>query len=79
MADALKRYTEKELSLILSKAAELAGSSNPVDHIEDGLTLGQITSIAVDAGIDADAIARAARLIPSFRVDAQRSQESAEA
>jgi hypothetical protein len=59
----LKRYTEREFSLILSKAAELAGSSNAVGRIEDGLTLEEITSIAAEAGLDADSIARAARLI----------------
>jgi hypothetical protein len=64
LSDASKRYTEREFSLILSKAAELAGSSNPVGRIEDGLTLKEITSIAAEAGLDADAIARAARLIP---------------
>jgi hypothetical protein len=64
LSDASKRYTEREFSLILSKAAELAGSSNPVGHIEGGLTLKEITSIAAEAGLDADSIARAARLIP---------------
>jgi hypothetical protein len=59
-----KRYTEREFSLILSKAAELAGSSNSVGRIEDGLTLKEITSIAAEAGLDAASIARAARLIP---------------
>lgn len=64
MSDAPKRYTEKEFSLILSKAAELAGSPNAVSRIEDGLTLSEITSIAAEAGLDPDVIARAARLIP---------------
>jgi hypothetical protein len=64
LSDASKRYTEREFSLILSKAAELAGSSNSVSRIEDGLTLKEITSIAAEAGLDADSIARAARLIP---------------
>jgi hypothetical protein len=64
LSDASKRYTEREFSLILSKAAELSGSSNSVGRIEDGLTLTEITSIAAEAGLDADSIARAARLIP---------------
>ena len=64
MSDASKRYTEREFSLILAKAAELAGSSNPVGRSEDGLTLKEITSIAAEAGLDADSIARAARLLP---------------
>ena len=63
MSDAPKRYTEREFSLILSKAAELAGSSNSVGRIEDGLTLDEITSIATEAGLDADSVARAARLV----------------
>jgi hypothetical protein len=63
LSDTSKRYTEREFSLILSKAAELAGSSNPVGRNEDGLTLKQITSIATEAGLDPDSIARAARLI----------------
>jgi hypothetical protein len=63
LSDASKRYTEREFSLILSKAAELSGSSNSVGRIEDGLTLTEITSIAAEAGLDADSIARAARLI----------------
>lgn len=67
MSDASKRYTEREFSLILSKAAELAGSSNPVDRSEDGLTLKEIIAIAAEAGLDADSIARAARLIPDER------------
>ena len=65
MKDASKRYTEREFSLILSKAAELAGSSNLVSRIEDGLTLKEITSIGAEAGLDADCIVRAARLIPA--------------
>lgn len=64
MSDASKRYTEREFSLILSKAAELAGSSNSVSRFEDGLTLEEITSIGAEAGLDADSISRAARLIP---------------
>ena len=52
------------MSLILSKAAELAGSSNSIGSIEDGLTLKEITSIAAEAGLDPDSIARAARLVP---------------
>jgi hypothetical protein len=63
LSDASKRYTQREFSLILSKAAELSGSSNSVGRIEDGLTLTEITSIAAEAGLDADSIARAARLI----------------
>jgi hypothetical protein len=63
LSDAAKRYTEREFSLILSKAAELAGTSNAVGRLEGGLTLNEITSIAAEAGLDADAIARAARLI----------------
>lgn len=63
MSDASKRYTEREFSLILSKAAELAGASNSVGRIEDGLTLREITSIAAEAGLDPDSIARAARLV----------------
>jgi hypothetical protein len=69
LSDASKRYTEREFSLILSKAAELAGSSNSVGRIEDGLTLKEITSIAAEAGLDADSIARAARLIPDDQGD----------
>ena len=64
MSDASKRYTEREFSLILSKAAELAGSPPSVGRIEGGLTLNEITSIAAEAGLDADSIVRAARLIP---------------
>ena len=63
MSDASKRYTEREFSLILSKAAELAGSSNSVGPVADGLTLKEITSIAAEAGLDADSVARAARLV----------------
>jgi hypothetical protein len=64
LSDASKRYTEREFSLILSKAAELAGSSNSIGAVTDGLTLEEITSIAEEAGLDAESIARAARLIP---------------
>jgi hypothetical protein len=64
LTDAPKRYTEREFSLILSKAAEAAGSPNSVDRIEGGLTLNEITSIAAEAGLDPDSIARAALLIP---------------
>ncbi len=64
LSDASKRYTEREFSLILSRAAELAGSPNAVSRIEDGLTLNEIKAIAAEAGLDPDLIARAARLIP---------------
>ena len=63
MSDPSKRYTEREFSLILSKAAELSGSSNSVGRVEDGLTLAEITSIATEAGLETSSIARAARLI----------------
>jgi hypothetical protein len=63
LSDATKRYTEREFSLILSKAAELDGSSNLVDRIENGLTLREITAIAAEAGLDPHSVARAARLI----------------
>jgi hypothetical protein len=74
LSDASRRYTEREFSLILSKAAELAGSFNSVRRIEDGLTLKEITSIGSEAGLDAESIARAARRIPDERPRSVLSQ-----
>jgi hypothetical protein len=63
VSDDSKKYSEREVSLILSKAVELTGSSNPVGGVEDGLTLEEIASIAAEAGVDPNSIARAARLV----------------
>ena len=64
MSDGFRRYTEREFTLILSKAAELDGSSRSIDRIEDGLTIEEIKSIAAGVGLDPDSVVRAARLVP---------------
>jgi hypothetical protein len=62
-----KRYTEREFSLILAKAAEISGSSSAVDRVEAGLTIDEIMSIAAEVGLRPDSIVRAARLVPDER------------
>src|SRR5687768_2145152 len=63
MSQDSKRYTETEFSLILAKAAEISGSSSAIDRIEDGLTIEEIESIAAEAGLSPESVARAARLV----------------
>ena len=59
-----RAYTNEEFARIVKKAAELSGSSSSIGRGKHGLTLEEITSIAAEAGLDADSVARAARLVP---------------
>ena len=60
-----KRYSEEEFALILRKATEIQVSSgNPSARTSTGgFTLQEIQSIATEAGIDAEAVTRAASLL----------------
>jgi hypothetical protein len=71
MSQKERAYTNEEFVLILKKAAELAGSSSSRGRIKASLTIEEIKSIAAEAGLDSDSVARAARLFhdevrPSF-------------
>ena len=57
-----RRYTEEEFALILRKASEIQESpgEGPGRHPGQGLTLEEIQSIAAEAGIDPQAVSRAA-------------------
>ena len=70
MSQKERAYTNEEFVLILKKAAELAGSSGSRGR-KASLTIEEIKSIAAEAGLDSDLVARAARLFqdevhPSF-------------
>jgi hypothetical protein len=60
-----RRYSEEEFALILRKASEIQTSegARPGRPGTTGLTLDEIRSIASEAGIDAEAVTRAASII----------------
>ena len=58
-----KAYTDREFALILSKASELASSSDSAEHPSGGFSLEEMKAIAVEAGLDPVLIERAARLV----------------
>lgn len=60
-----RRYSEEEFALILRKASEIQVSSgNPSAKTgTGGLTLAEIQSIATEAGIDSEAVSRAASIL----------------
>jgi hypothetical protein len=60
-----RRYSEEEFALILRKASEiqLSSGSQPEGLGTGGLTLEEIRSIAREAGIDPEAVTRAASIL----------------
>ncbi len=65
ISDDRKEYTDREFALILSKASELARSSNVAERPPAGFSLAEMKAIAVEAGLDPILIERAARLMPA--------------
>jgi len=61
--DDQRRFSDDEFALILRKATELASPGDPAVALDDGLTLTEIKAAAAQAGIDADLVERAARLV----------------
>ncbi len=59
-----RRYTEKEVGLILRRATELQ-HAEPTARDQSDLTLAQLEEIAVEAGIDPHMLRRAARDLES--------------
>ena len=61
----MRRYSEEEFALILRKASEIqaSGGSQPAGAGTGGLTLEEIRSIATEAGIDPEAVTRAASIL----------------
>ena len=64
ISDDRKAYTDREFALILSKATELARSSDVAGHSSARFSLEEMKAIAVEAGMDPSLIERAARLLP---------------
>lgn len=64
-----KRYSEEEFALILRKASEIqmARGTQPGRTGAGGFTLAEIRSIASEAGIDPEAVTRAASLLGTFQ------------
>ncbi len=60
MGDSGRRYTEQEFALILRKAAELQERPGEPVAREGGLTLGEISAIAREVGLDPALVARVA-------------------
>jgi hypothetical protein len=60
-----RRYSEEEFALILRKASEIqvSAGSSPGRTSTGGLTLEEIQSIANEAGIDPEAVTRAASIL----------------
>jgi hypothetical protein len=60
-----RRYSEEEFALILRKASEIqvSGGAQPGKPGTTGLTLEEIQSIASEAGIDPEAVTRAASVL----------------
>lgn len=64
--DDVRRYTDDEVHLILARAAEESESGHTADALSSrGLTIAELTTIAVEAGIDPAAVARAAVAVTS--------------
>jgi hypothetical protein len=66
-----RRYSEEEFALILRKASEIQVSegAQPAKASTGGLTLDEIRSIATEAGIDPEAVTRAASIIGALEWD----------
>ena len=63
MADDQRVYTDEEFALILRKAAELASRAESPAASTGGLTLTEMKSAAVQAGLDPALVERAARML----------------
>jgi hypothetical protein len=74
-----RRYTEEEFALILRKASEIQESpgEGPGRHPGQGLTLEEIQSIASEAGIDPQAVSRAAALLGSLEWEERKGLAAA--
>ena len=59
-----KTYSDQEFALILSKASELARSSDSAGHPSAGFSLEEMKAVAVEVGLDPVLVERAARLMP---------------
>ncbi|MEE9207360.1 MAG: hypothetical protein V3U67_03120 [Gemmatimonadota bacterium] len=59
-----KSYTDQEFAVILSKASELARTSDTADHPQGGHSLAEMKAIAAELGLDPVLIEQAARLMP---------------
>ncbi len=66
-----RRYSEEEFALILRKASEIqvSGGARPGKTGTSGLTLEEIRSIASEAGIDSEAVTRAASILGALEWD----------
>lgn len=85
--DKKRRYSEEEFALILRKASEIQlseGRPKGTPEAGSGLTLQEIRSIASEAGIDPEAVTRAASVLGALgwgeegrigRKDLRRSQQ----
>lgn len=74
-----RRYSEDEFALILRKASEIQLSDGVVQGgaTTGGLTLDEIQSIATEAGIDPEAVTRAASIMGALEWDEKVSLVSA--
>ena len=74
-----RRYSEDEFALILRKASEiqLSDGGPPGGGTTGGLTLDEIRSIATEAGIDPEAVTRAASIMGALEWDENASLVSA--
>ena len=61
----VKAYTDEEFALILSKAVELARTSENAERPASGWSLKEMKAIAGEVGLDPEMIERAARLVPA--------------
>jgi hypothetical protein len=69
-----KGYTDQEFALILSKASELARSSDVAGRPPTGLSLEEMKAIAAEVGLDAALIERAARSMPAASSESRLEQ-----
>jgi hypothetical protein len=58
-----RRYSDEEFALILRKASELQEGGAKPPALRTGMSIEEIKSIAVEAGIDPDKVAQAASLL----------------
>ena len=75
----VRRYSEEEFALILRKASEIQtrGLSRPSRSGTGGMSLEEIRSIATEAGIDPEAVTRAASILGALEWDERSGMAAA--
>lgn len=62
-----RRYSDEEFALILRRAASMGAREQTARGGREGLTLDELKAIASEVGLDPEAVAQAARSLPTAR------------